>query len=306
MGDWKPLQEKQLTDKDGGSHTIYLWKIEGGAKADTQGKNVRQAASEALALSAADEKDKEPDVIYVPTAQGVVDRMLELAEVKKTDLVYDLGCGDARIVITAAKKYGCKAVGYDIDPLRIADSNRNLKLAVLLGALTTDSQGSEKGVRIGRPFPKGPAAQAGLKEGDVIKAMDSKAVANGRQLVELLKKKEHGDKVNFTVARNSENKEIALTSGSDEVDKRVTIEKKDIFTLDLSKAQVITLYLLPELNVKLIPQLEKLKPGCRIVSHDFDMRGVKPKKVERITTKDDSGNEREHTIYLWTTPLEKE
>ena len=146
----------------------------------------------------------------------------------------------------------------------------------------------------------------GLKEGDVIKAMDSKAVANGRQLVELLKKKEHGDKVNFTVARNSENKEIALTSGSDEVDKRVTIEKKDIFTLDLSKAQVITLYLLPELNVKLIPQLEKLKPGCRIVSHDFDMRGVKPKKVERITAKDDNGNEREHTIYLWITPLEKE
>ena len=136
--------------------------------------------------------------------------------------------------------------------------------------------------------------------------MDSKAVANGRQLVELLKKKEHGDKVNFTVARNSENKEIALTSGSDEVEKRVTIEKKDIFTLDLSKAQVITLYLLPELNVKLIPQLEKLKPGCRIVSHDFDMRGVKPKKVERITTKDDNGTEREHTIYLWTTPLEKE
>ena len=59
----------------------------------------------------------------------------------------------------------------------------------------------------------------------------------------------------------------------------MTIEQKDIFTLDLSKANVVTLYLLPSLNVKLIPQLEKLKPGSRIVSHDFDMQGVKPDKV---------------------------
>src|SRR5207245_11142998 len=109
--------------------------------------------------------------------------------------------------------------------------------------------------------------------------------------------------VNFTVARNSENKEIALTSGSDEVDKRVTIEKKDIFTLDLSKAQVITLYLLPELNVKLIPQLEKLKPGCRIVSHDFDMRGVKPRRQISYTP---PGGGRDHRIYLWVTPLERD
>ena len=84
----------------------------------------------------------------------------------------------------------------------------------------------------------------------------------------------------------------------------VRIEQKDIFTLDLSKASVITLYLLPELNVKLIPQLEKLKPGSRIVSHDFDMKGVRPDKVITIEDKDDDYGD--HTIYLWITPLKKE
>ena len=82
----------------------------------------------------------------------------------------------------------------------------------------------------------------------------------------------------------------------------VTIEQKDIFTLDLSEADVITLYLLPALNVRLIPQLEKLKPGSRILSHDFDMRGVKPDKVIRLTSSFDN---LEHEIYLWTTPLKK-
>src|SRR5262245_36059126 len=84
---------------------------------------------------------------------------------------------------------------------------------------------------------------------------------------------------------------------------KVTIKQADIFTLDLSPANVITLYLLPQLNVKLIPQLEKLKPGSRIVSHDFDMKGVKPDEVVTVTP---PGSEREHTIYLWTTPLKKE
>jgi hypothetical protein len=61
--------------------------------------------------------------------------------------------------------------------------------------------------------------------------------------------------------------------------------------------------LLPELNVRLIPQLEKLKPGSRIVSHDFDMKGVKPDKVVELTVDNDWD---EHTIYFWTTPLKKE
>lgn len=159
---------------------------------------------------------REPDVIFVPTPQDVVDKMLEMAQVTKDDLVYDLGCGDGRIVVTAAKKFGCKAKGYDIDPKRIRESLANVR-------------------------------------------------DNG-------------------------------------VEALVTIEQKDIFTLDLSKANVITLYLLPELNVKLIPQLEKLKDGSRIVSHDFSMEGVKPDKVVTVTSEE---GEREHTVYLWTTPLKK-
>jgi uncharacterized protein (TIGR03000 family) len=161
--------------------------------------------------------EREPDVVFVPTPQEVVDKMLEMAAVKRGDLVYDLGCGDGIIVVTAAKKYGCKAVGFDIDPDRIKDSRDRVK-----------------------------------------------------------------------------------TAG---VEKLVTIEQKDIFKLDLSPANVVTLYLLPELNVRLIPQLEKLKPGSRIVSHDFDMKGVKPKQVVKVRAKEDG---QMHTIYLWETPLQKE
>ena len=160
-------------------------------------------------------KPREPDVVYVPTPQDVVDKMLKLAKVKKKDLVYDLGCGDGRIVVTAAKKYGCRAVGFDINPVRVKESLENVK--------------------------------------------------------------------------------------KNKVQKLVTIKNEDIFKLDLSKANVVTLYLLPSLNVKLIPQLDKLKPGSRIVSHDFDMRGVKPDKVVKFRDKEKD----KHTIYVWTTPLKK-
>jgi SAM-dependent methyltransferase len=85
----------------------------------------------------------------------------------------------------------------------------------------------------------------------------------------------------------------------------VRIEQKDIFTLDLSPASVITLYLLPSLNVRLIPQLEKLKPGSRIVSHDFDMEGVTPDQVVSVESAQDVHG-KQHTVYLWTTPLKKE
>ena len=159
---------------------------------------------------------RKPDVIYVPTPQKVVDRMLEMAQVTKDDLVYDLGCGDGRIVVTAAKKYGCKAIGYDINPKRVKESLQNVK--------------------------------------------------------------------------------------ENNVGHLVQIEQEDIFTLDLSRANVITLYLLPELNVKLIPQLEKLKPGSRIVSHDFDMKGVKPDKVVEMSS---GKNSETHQVYLWTVPLKK-
>jgi precorrin-6B methylase 2/LEA14-like dessication related protein len=157
------------------------------------------------------------DVIYVATPQDVVDKMLELAQVKGDDLMYDLGCGDGRIVVTAAKRYGCKAVGFDIDPRRVEESLQNVQ--------------------------------------------------------------------------------------KNKVGHLVTIEQKDIFTLDLSRADVITLFLLSRLNVKLIPQLEKLKPGSRIVSHNFAMEGIKPDKVVTMFSSEDQF---EHTVYLWTTPLKKE
>jgi ribosomal protein L11 methylase PrmA len=167
-------------------------------------------------VSSSQDDDKQPDVIFVPTPQPVVDKMLEVAEVKKGDVLYDLGCGDGRIVVTAAKKYGVKATGFDVDPERIQESKDNVSKN---------------------------------KVGDL-----------------------------------------------------VTIKKADIFKEDLTPANVVTLYLLPDLNVKLMPQLAKLKPGSRIVSHAFDMAGAKPKKVVKVT--DDLGAER--TIYLWVVPWEKE
>jgi SAM-dependent methyltransferase len=167
---------------------------------------------------------REPDVVFVPTPQAVVDKMLEMAEVKAGDVVYDLGCGDGRIVVTAAKKYGVKGVGFDINPERVKESLANVR--------------------------------------------------------------------------------------SNHVENLVTIKEADIFTLDLSEASVVTLYLLPQLNVRLMPQLEKLKPGSRIVSHDFDMKGAKPLQVHHLSTGDapeeDDFQNGEHTIYKWVVPWEKE
>jgi len=153
--------------------------------------------------------------MYLPTPQDVVERMLELAAVSQDDLVYDLGCGDGRVLVTAARTYGCRCRGYDIDPLRVRDSLHN-------------------------------ARQQGV---------------------------------------------AAL----------VQVEQRDIFTLDLKDADVIFLYLLPELNVRLIPQLKQLRPGTRIVSHLFDMAGVPPDRVVRVASSEDSGD---HPLYLWTAPLQ--
>jgi tRNA G37 N-methylase Trm5 len=164
--------------------------------------------------------DRKPDVVYWPTPETVVDKMLELADVKKGDVVYDLGCGDARILVKAAKKYGAKGFGFDIDPQRIRESREN-------------------------------------------------------------------------ITRNK-------------VENLVSVKRSDIFKLDLKVADVVTLYLLPELNVKLMPQLEKLKPGARIVSHDFDMKGAKPNKVVTLEAKNHRGEVGTHRVYLWIVPWEKE
>lgn len=156
------------------------------------------------------------DVDFVPTPPEVVDKMLELAQITKVDLVYDLGCGDGRIVVAAAKKFGCRAVGVDIDPMRVKEA---------------------------------------------------------RALVE---KNEVGD--------------------------LVRIEQADIFSVDLGDADVVALFLLPNLNRKLIPQLEKMKPGSRIVSHCWPMPGIKARTVATVMTSEP----REREIFFWTTPLEAE
>lgn len=146
-------------------------------------------------------------VPFVPTPQEVVDKMIELAGVKKGDVVYDLGSGDGRIVVTAAKK-GARAVGFDVDGDLVKESRENIR-------------------------------KAGVQ-----------ALAEIRQ--------------------------------------------QDILTVDLSGASVVTMYLLPDVNLKIKPHiLSQMKPGSRVVSHAFDMGDWKPDKVERVDGR---------TIYLWTVP----
>ncbi|HIK17193.1 MAG TPA: class I SAM-dependent methyltransferase [Leptolyngbyaceae cyanobacterium M33_DOE_097] len=155
---------------------------------------------------------REPDVVYVPTPQNVVDQMLAIANVNEKDVLYDLGSGDGRIPITAAQRFGIQATGIDINPERIREANEN-------------------------------AQKAGVTD-------------------------------------------------------RVKFLNQDLFTSQFSDATVVTLYLLPELNVKLRPQLfQQLKPGTRIVSHDFAMGDWKPDRVVQV-----EGPSRTHTVYLWTIP----
>ena len=152
------------------------------------------------------------DVPYVPTPQPVVDRMLEMADVKKGDKVYDLGCGDGRMVVTAAKKYGATGMGVDIDPQRIKESNEN-------------------------------ATAAGVT-----------------------------DKVKFEI--------------------------KDLFTMEFKDADVLAMYLLPTVNMKLRPKiLSDMKPGSRVVSHSFDMDDWKPDAEDEVDSS---------TIYFWIVPAKVE
>lgn len=153
---------------------------------------------------------RSPDVIYVPTPQEVVEAMLKMAQVGPNDVLYDLGSGDGRIPITAAKTFGIRAVGIDIDPQRIREANEN-------------------------------ARAAGV-----------------------------ADKVRFL--------------------------NQDLFTTNISEATVVTLYLLPSLNLRLIPKFNmELRPGTRVVSHAFDMGSIRPLQTQTIEGR---------TIYFWRTPLQ--
>jgi SAM-dependent methyltransferase len=166
--------------------------------------------SQRRALFAAELDDPPYISPYVPTPQEVVDRMLELAEVGKGDLVYDLGSGDGRIVMTAARKYGAKAVGFEIDPSLVKISRDNIRAAGL----------------------------------------------------------EH----------------------------LVEVREEDIRNVDLSLATVVALYLYPGANLRLREAITRqLKPGSRVVSHQFAMGSWKPDRTEQMT--DSTGLAR--TIYLW-------
>jgi len=133
---------------------------------------------------------------------------LKLANIKPGDVIYDLGSGDGRIVITAAKQYGVRGVGIDINPVRIKEANENAR-----------------------------------KEG---------------------------------------------------VTDKVTFKQNDLFAEDIHEATVVTIYLLPSVNLKLRPKMFKeLKPGTRIISHDFDMGDWKPERRVEVDN---------HRIFTWTIP----
>jgi len=168
-----------------------------------------------LFASLAAAQSVQPEVPYVPTTDPAVQAMLKLAEVKKTDVVYDLGCGDGRIVVAAAKNYGARGVGIDINPQRVQEAKENAK-------------------------------KAG-------------------------------------------------------VENLVKFEVNDLFKADIHEATVVTLFLLPEVNMRLRPKLlQELQPGTRIVSNTFDMGDWKADKEQRLNGEDDYGLSQR--FFLWVVP----
>ena len=150
---------------------------------------------------------------FVPTPMEVVERMLALADVKQTDLLYDLGCGDGRIVITAAKKYGVRGVGVDLDPKLVEQARR-------------------------------------------------KSVEEG-------------------------------------VSHLVEFRAGDGLQVDVSEATIVTLYMFKWFNNAMRPKLQRLKPGSRVVAHDFDIDDWKPTKIEYVNPADSSEYSTPRTLYLW-------
>lgn len=171
-----------------------------------------------MAKGQATKSARQPDVPYVPSTERAVEEMLKLAEVKKTDIVYDLGCGDGRIVIAAAKIYGARGVGIDINPERIKEAREN-------------------------------ARRAGV---------------------------EH----------------------------LVRFEENDLFAANIREATVVTLFLLPQVNLKLKPRLlSELKPGTRVVSNTFDMGDWKPvKQVNLAESGDVEYSGLSDRFFLWIIP----
>lgn len=155
---------------------------------------------------------RKPDVIYYPTPPETVAEMLRLANIKKGEVLYDLGSGDGRIPIAAARESGIRAVGIEIDPKLIIEAEAN-------------------------------ARSAGVSE-------------------------------------------------------LVSFRNEDMFRVDVSEASVVTLYLSEKLNVLLRPKLlRELRPGSRIVSHDFRMGDWKPEQTVRVPW-----GKLYRTVYLWTVP----
>jgi len=152
------------------------------------------------------------DVPDVRTPLTVVNEMLRLADVTASDVVYDLGSGDGRILIAAARDRGARGVGLEIDPVLVAQSTER-------------------------------ARRLGLAD-------------------------------------------------------RLSFRQQDLFEADLTPATVVTLYLSPDLNRRLRPKLlSELRPGARIVSHNFDMGDWAPARTLQV-----SSNEGSHTLYLWVVP----
>jgi hypothetical protein len=170
------------------------------------------------ASAAAQQPFKELDTPYVPTPQVVVERMLGMAGVKQGDMLIDLGSGDGRLVITAAKEYGAHGFGVEIDPKLVSRSNQ-------------------------------AAERAGVAD-------------------------------------------------------RVTFLRQDLFETDFREADVLTLYLLPDVNMALRPKiLAELKPGTRVVSHDYGMRDWQPDAQAKVPAPDKSvGLRKESQVYLWIVP----
>jgi SAM-dependent methyltransferase len=166
----------------------------------------------ALAGGCAETPTGRPGILFVATPEQVGVEMLRLAGVTKDDVVYDLGSGDGRLVIAAAREFGARGVGVELEPKLVQDS-----------------------------------------------------------------------------------RESALKAG---VADRTQFLWQDIFQADVAPATVVALYLSPELNLKLRPKLlRELRPGARIVSHDFDMGDWPPTRTLRV-----NGPTREHAIHLWIVP----